>query len=165
MGPGQGFLSLGLVSITPASSSKTINRKCCTLLQNPVAPQVLFQIKPRIVAITYRTCNVTIRQWQIHIESRRCCTTWRFFSYHADPWIPYLPPPCITSTISLLPFYFHDSGSILVALSKEVAIVLLLNIQFLLGPFPYDPHSEILGNNNSLALLTKVNGSILHLIL
>ena len=37
-----------LVSITPASSSiKTINRKCCTLLQNPMAPQVLFQDKAK----------------------------------------------------------------------------------------------------------------------
>lgn len=72
-GSGQGFLSLApqsalsssfslgwgkadlcypgvhrLVSTTPASSSvKTINRKCCTLLQNPMAPQVLFQDKAK----------------------------------------------------------------------------------------------------------------------
>lgn len=143
-GSGQGFLSLApqsalssssslgwgradlcypgvhrLVSITPASSSiKTINRKCCTLLQNPMAPQVLFQDKAKNRCHHLENTAMLPSGNDIHIESRRRCTTWRFFSYHAGPWILYLPPPLYPSTISLLPFCFHDSGSILVALSK-----------------------------------------------
>lgn len=108
-----------LVSITPASSSiKTINRKCCTLLQNPMAPQVLFQDKAKNRCHHLENTAVLPSGNDIHIESRRRCTTWRFFSYHAGPWILYLPPPSYPSTISLLPFCFRDSGSILVALSK-----------------------------------------------
>lgn len=141
-GSGQGFLSLGLVSITPASSSiKTINRKCCTLLQNPVAPQVLFQDKaknrchhlqnPAMLPsgndkFTLNPGDAVLHGVSFPIMQVRESLTFL---------LPRTPPPSVfylSIFMILAQFWWHLA---------KVAIVLLLNIQFLLGPFPYDPHS------------------------
>ena len=166
-GSGQGFLSLApqsalsssfslgwgkadlcypgvhrLVSITPASSSiKTINRKCCTLLQNPMAPQVLFQDKAKkhchhlenTAKLPSGNDKFTLNPGDTVPHGISFPITWVHESFTF--LLPGTPPPSVFYLyvfMILAQFWWHLA---------KVAIFLPQNIQILLGPSPYDPHS------------------------